>query len=548
LLRLTTFGGLSLLQDGAPHVGPAAQRRRLALLALIASAAKRGVSREKLLGILWPDSEAEAGRHALQQALSMLRRSLNADDLFLGTAALQINPDVMSSDIAEFDEAISRGAHERAVRVYAGLFLDGFRLEGMDEFERWQDLERVRRAREYATALETLATDAEARRDATALVQWRRRLATAEPLSTRAALGLIQALVTAGDRAEALQFATVHATLVREHLAAEPDAAIVDWMQRLRSGEPTDVDAMSRAASMQRGDHSHVTRAADAPAAERGELEELKRALRDRYVLGDQIGEGTLFSTYAARDRRDTKQVELGIFGARFAVLSTGEPALRVLERVASLHDPRIVPILDCGLVDDILYFTTPLVDAPSLREKLARERQLPVDEAVRIAAELAGAFAYAHQRGVRHGDLRPKHVLLARSGIMVASMGVLEALDVAAPGGHAATTAVTVGAPAYQSPEQLAGEVTVDERSDVYSLGSILYEMLAGEPPFGSTSSYVVLTRKLTQAAPSVRERRDSVPERLDHVIARSLARVPADRISTALELRELLSSAGLP
>jgi serine/threonine-protein kinase len=539
---------LSLLQDGAPHVGPAAQRRRLALLALIASAGKRGVSRDKLLGILWPDSEPEAGRHALQQALSMLRRSLGADSLFLGTAALQINPDVMSSDVAEFDEAISRGAHERAVRVYTGLFLDGFRLDGMDEFERWQDLERVRRAREYATALETLAADAEARRDPTALVQWRRRLATAEPLGTRAALGLIEALVAAGDRAEALQFATVHATLVREHLSAEPDAAIADWMRRLRSGETADIEASGHGRSTAGSMAGRATRAADAPAPERGELEELKRALRDRYVLGEQMGEGTLFSTYAARDRRDTRQVELGVFGARFAALSSGEQALRVLERVASLHDPRIVPILDCGLVDDILYFTTPAVDATSLREKLARERQLPIGEGVRIAVDLAGALAYAHQRGVRHGDLRPKHILIARSGILVASMGVLEALDVAAPGGHAATTAITVGAPAYQSPEQLAGEVTVDERSDVYSLGCILYEMLAGEPPFGSTSSYVVLTRKLTQSAPSVRERRDSVPAGLDRAIGRALARVPADRIATAVELRDLLSSAVLP
>ena len=541
MLRLTTFGGLALLQDGAPHLGPAAQRRRLALLALIASAGKRGISREKLLGILWPDSEVEAGRHALQQALSMLRRTLDADSLFLGTAALQLNPDVMPSDIAEFDEAVARGAHERAARLYTGFFLDGFRLEGLDEFERWQDLERVRRAREYATALETLATDAESRRDVTAVVQWRRRLATAEPLSTRAALGLIQALVAAGDRAEALQFATVHATLVREHLSAEPDVAIADWIARLRSGDATPAGALVGRPTPH-ASRGTASDAVDPVAAQRGALDELKRALRDRYALGDQTGEGTLFSTYRARDRRDTQQVELSVFGARFGALASGEQALRVLERVASLSDPRLVPILDCGLVDDILYFTTPVTDAPSLRERLMREKQLSLDESVRIAIELAGALAYAHQRGVRHGDLRPKHVLLARSGILVASLGVLEALDVASPGGHAATTAVTVGAPAYQSPEQLAGEVTVDERSDVYSVACILFEMLAGEPPFGASSSYVVLSRKLTQPAPPVRERRDSVPEPLDRVLARALARVPADRIATAGELRDLL------
>jgi serine/threonine-protein kinase len=155
----------------------------------------------------------------------------------------------------------------------------------------------------------------------------------------------------------------------------------------------------------------------------------------------------------------------------------------------------------------------------------------------------VAGALAYAHARGVRHGDLRPKHVVLTPAGDVVASLGLLEALNTAAAGDNAGTTAITVGAPAYQSPEQIAGEVVADEPSDVYSLGCMLFEMLAGEPPFGTASSYLVLRRKLTEAAPSVRTVRESVPPALDELLSGCLARSPADRIQSAATVTEALS-----
>jgi DNA-binding SARP family transcriptional activator len=539
MLRLNTFGGLVLQQDGQLHTGPAAQRRRLALLAIIAAAGRRGVSRDKLLAILWPDSDPEAARHSLYQALHAIRRSLGSDEVFLGSTTLQLNPAVIGCDVAEFEDAVEQGGHEAAARLYRGPFLDGFRLESAGEFEQWQDAERLRHAREYATALESLAAGASARGDHTAAVRWWRRLAAAEPVSTRAALGLIESLVAAGDRAGALQFAGVHAALVRQHLETQPDPAVEQWIARLRAGDvPVPAAAPPATARPRTGG------AEDAREAAAREIQEIKRALSERYQVGEKGGEGTMLLTFAARDRRDTRPVELHVLNPRLAALGSGSRVVEALERVAALHEPHIVPLRECGVVQGVVYFATAPVEGLSLRDRLARDRQLPLDEARRITADLLEALVYAHGRDVRHGDLRPKHVLLGRTGIAVTSFGLVEALDIAAAG-NAGSTAVTIGAPAYLSPEQLAGETTADERSDLYSAGCIAFEMLAGEPPFAGSNLGAVLSRKLTQTAPPVRSLRDSVSPALEAFVARCLARLPADRYQNAAEAREALRAA---
>ncbi|HEX6669526.1 MAG TPA: BTAD domain-containing putative transcriptional regulator, partial [Gemmatimonadales bacterium] len=329
MLRLNTFGGLVLQQDGQLHTGPASQRRRLALLAVVASAGRRGVSRDKLLALLWPDSEGEAARHSLYQAIHAIRRSAGSDEIFLGSGTLQLNPQLITSDVTEFEEAVESGSHEQAVRLYRGPFLDGFRLESAPEYEQWQDGERVRHAREYASALESLASTSAARGDHAAAVRWWRRLAAAEPVSTRAAVGLIEALVAAGDRAGALQFAGVHGSLVRQHLETEPDPEIDGWVARLRSGE------IPAAAPAPRPRPAAGPEAAREAAAR--ELDEIRRAFADRYQVGERIGESTLLLSFAARDRRDTRPVELHVLSPRLVGLGGGERMLEALERAAVL-------------------------------------------------------------------------------------------------------------------------------------------------------------------------------------------------------------------
>jgi DNA-binding SARP family transcriptional activator len=540
MLRLSTLGGLVLHQDGQLHTGPAAQRRRLALLAVIAAGGHRGVGRDRLLTLLWPDSEPEAARHSLYQALHAVRRSLGGDDVFLGSSTLQLNPERLTSDVGEFVDAVDEGAHERAVRLYRGPFLEGFRLDQAPEFDAWQDAERTRHAREFAAALEQLAAGAAARGDHGAAARWWRRLAAAEPVSTTAAVGLIESLVAAGDRVGALQFAGVHTALVRQHLETEPDPAVESWLARLRAGDvPTSTEA--RPAPLR-------TRAATGPdearAAAARELQEIRRALAERFEIADRTAESTMLLTFSARDRRDTRPVDLHVLTPRLAALAPTDRVLAALERVTALHDPRIVPIRDCGLLQGLVWFATPPVEGGTLRDRLARDRQLPLDEALRHLRDLLEVLVYAHGRDVRHGDLRPKHVVLGRGGLLVTSFGLVEALDAAASRGTAGSTAVTIGAPAYLSPEQLAGETTADERSDLYSLACVAFEMLAGEPPFGGSSLASVLSRKLTQAAPAVRSLRDSVPAEVDALLARCLARLPADRYQSAREASEALQA----
>ncbi|MDF3052815.1 MAG: protein kinase [Geminicoccaceae bacterium] len=535
MFRLITFGGLLLQQDGILHLGPAAQRWRLAMLAVIAAARGRGVSRERLVGLLWPESNLEAGKHSLYQAVHAIRRALGSDEVLLGSTALQLNPDLITSDVGEFELATEQGAYERAVRLYRGSFLEGFRLDQAPEFEQWQDGERVRHSREYASALEALAGAARNRGQHTDAVRWWRRLAAAEPVSTRAALGLIEALVANGDRASALQFATVHASLVRQHLEAEPDPAIATWVARLQTGDVAPAGMASSHLS-----DVNPARPEDAAELEARALDELKRALSSLYRIGRKIDERALLLSFTAHDNQDNRPVELHVLGPRAASLSNADRVQAALERVAALHDPRIVPLRGSGTTQGIVYFATAPVEGLSLRERLVRERALPLRDAVAIAEDLSAALAHAHGRGVRHGDLRPKHVLLTRAGIRVAGFGIVEALDLATAGSGASTTAITIGAPAYLSPEQLAGEVNADERSDLYSLGAILFEMLAGEPPFSGVNLATMLSRKLSQPAPSIRQFRESVPPDLESLVARCLARSPADRFLNAQELAE--------
>jgi serine/threonine-protein kinase len=539
MIRLSTFGGLVLHQDGQLHTGPAAQRRRLALLAVIASAGRRGVARERLRALLWPGGDPEAARHSLYQALHAIRRSLGGDDVFLGSSTLQLNPDRITSDVGEFIDAVEEGAHERAVRLYRGPFLEGFRLEQAPEFDAWQEGERARHAREFAAALEALAGAATSRQDHVVAARWWRRLAAAEPVSTSVALGLIESLVAAGDRVGALQFAGVHAALVRQHLETEPDPAVEGWMARLRAGDvPTQVEIRPVPVRRRAG----AGTAEEAKAAAARELQEIRRALADRYEIADRIAESTMLLTFAARDRRDTRPVELHVLTPRLAALAPVDRVLAALDRVTGLNDPRVVPIRECGVTQGVIWFATPPVDGTTLRDRLARDRQLPVDESLRLVADLLEALVHAHGRDVRHGDLRPKHVVLGRTGLTVTSFGLVEALDAAASRGTAGSTAVTIGAPAYLSPEQLAGEITAEERSDLYSFGCVVFEMLAGEPPFGGTNLATVLTRKLTQAAPPVRPLRESVPPAVEDLLARCLSRLPADRFQSAREAHEAL------
>ena len=247
MIRINVLGGFSVRDDaGNPLAGAAAQPRRMAVLALLARAGQRGSTREKVLTLLWPDADDERGPRTLAQALYALRKDLGAEDAITGAKDLRFDPGLVSTDVAEFSSALSRGDDERAVALYHGPFLDGFHLSGADDFMRWVDVERAALSAEHARALESLARGARAAGDARAAVAWWRKLAALEPLNARVTVGLMDALSAAGDRAGAIQHARVYELLVEQELDLPPDADVLALADRLRR----DADAPVRAQSL----------------------------------------------------------------------------------------------------------------------------------------------------------------------------------------------------------------------------------------------------------------------------------------------------------
>ncbi|HMH55489.1 MAG TPA: BTAD domain-containing putative transcriptional regulator, partial [Gemmatimonadales bacterium] len=234
MLHLKTFGGLSVEIDGIPGTGAAQQRKTLGLLALLAVAGKRGLSRDKLIASLWPETDAEHGRALLNQACYALRRDLHAPDLLLGSIQLRLNPAVISSDLESFACALEGNDPGRALSFYTAPFLDGFYLNGGGEFEAWAETERARLASQCGAALEALAAEASQRGEHRVAADWWRRLLDLDPLSSHAALGLMTALDQAGERAEALRYGQAHGELVRSELGDDPLPELSEWIEQHR--------------------------------------------------------------------------------------------------------------------------------------------------------------------------------------------------------------------------------------------------------------------------------------------------------------------------
>jgi serine/threonine protein kinase/tetratricopeptide (TPR) repeat protein len=268
----------------------------------------------------------------------------------------------------------------------------------------------------------------------------------------------------------------------------------------------------------------------------------LANALRDRYVLERELGRGGMATVYFAHDLRHDRPVALKVLHRELAATLGPERFLREIRTTARLDHPHILPVFDSGEAGGLLWYTMPYVDGETLRGRLRREVQLPVDEAVRLAGEVADALDYAHRHGVVHRDVKPENILLSEGHARVADFGVARALE-AASGSQLTETGLAVGTPTYMSPEQ-ASAGTVDARSDVYALGCVVYEMLAGEPPYSGPTPQAILAKRFTDPVPSIHRIRDVVPDLLDRAISKALARLPADRFQTAAEFGRAITA----
>jgi serine/threonine-protein kinase len=269
----------------------------------------------------------------------------------------------------------------------------------------------------------------------------------------------------------------------------------------------------------------------------RDELHErLQAAVGAAYAVERELGRGGMAVVYRAADRKHGRPVAIKVLHPELAGAVGTTRFRREIEAAAGLRHPNVVPLHDSGAGEGLLYYVMPLVDGGSLRERLRREPQLPVEDTLRIARQVADALDHAHARGLVHRDIKPENILLDGGHALVSDFGIAHAMGAAA--GEALTaTGLALGTPAYMSPEQAAGERALDARSDVYSLACVVYEMLAGSPPYGGATPQAVLARKMVEPVPSLRVVRETLPAAVDSAVAKALAKSPADRFATATQ-----------
>ena len=276
------------------------------------------------------------------------------------------------------------------------------------------------------------------------------------------------------------------------------------------------------------------------------QVSRLNAALEGRYAIERELGEGGMATVYLADDLKHERKVALKVLKPELAAVVGAERFLAEIKTTANLQHPHILPLFDSGEADSFLFYVMPHVQGESLRERIDREKQLAVGDSLAITQKVASALDYAHGNGVVHRDIKPANILLSEQGEpLVADFGI--ALAVAQAGaGRITETGLSLGTPHYMSPEQATGDRDVDPRSDVYALGCVLYEMLAGQPPFSATTAQAVLVKILTADAPSITSERRTVPPHVGYALAKALEKLPADRFTSAAEFVTALGDEG--
>src|SRR5688500_9620193 len=269
----------------------------------------------------------------------------------------------------------------------------------------------------------------------------------------------------------------------------------------------------------------------------------LQETLGDAYRLERELGGGGMSRVFLATDAALERRIVFKVLPPDVAAEVSTERFKREIQLAAQLNHPHIVPLLSAASGSGVLYYTMPYVEGESLRSLIERERQLPLETAVQLAREVADALDYAHSRAIVHRDIKPENILLSGGHAVVTDFGIARAVSRATDSPALTSAYIAVGTAAYMSPEQASAEREIDGRSDIYSLACVLFEMLAGQPPFTGTTQQALIAKRFIEAAPSVRQSRENVPAWLDEAVARGLATAPPDRFQTAREFSRALA-----
>jgi DNA-binding SARP family transcriptional activator/Tol biopolymer transport system component len=542
------LGGLAL-QDRAGKSLPAvlAQPKRLALLLYLALSRAAGsggiielVRRDTLVGLFWPELDQPHARGALRKALQFLRSWVGEGAVLTrGEEEVGIDPLLLWCDAAAFLRALDERRPGDAIALYQGDLAPGLFVAGAPAVEEWLEGERARLRGLAARTARGLGGECEAAGTLTLAIDWARRVTALAPDDERAWRELIALLDRAGDRAGAVRAYEALVAQLAADYEVEPSPETQQLIASIRARVAGTAQIETRS--------TPAISSADPPG---DTILAIGGVFAARYLLEREITRPSgMARVFVARDLKHDRRVALKVLSAELAIGEGRERFLREIRITARLNHPHIVTLFDSGELRGLLYYVMPFIEGETLRDRLERERPLPIDAALAIANQAAAALEYAHRSGVVHRDMKPENILLHSGEALVADFGIAHAMRLAAgTDGDRARERLTaaglaLGTPAYMSPEQAAGMRSPDARSDVYSLAAVLYEMLTGEPPHTGPDAAAILCRVLTEPLRPARASREAVPPHVDRALRKALSRLPVDRFDSAANFARALS-----
>ena len=540
MIRLRVLGPVELEgSDGRELRAVLAQPKRLALLAYLVAGPRGFHRRDTLLALFWPELDHAHARTSLNQAIRFLRRELgdSSAEIIVSRGAEEVGVDAhrLWCDAVAFADHTYAGRYAEALELYRSDLLAGFFADGGAAFEEWIERERARLRSTAAKAARGLAEAREREGNFTTAVASARRAVELSDADERIVRDLLELLDRLGDRAGAVHAYEAFARRLADDFGASPASETIALMDRIRVPSLSGWRAGVAAEDPVHGLVTNASGVRPAPAPQTVLRPTAGPGMQlNRWRVERELGQGGMSIVYLAHDAKHDRRVALKVLRPELTISVGVERFLREIQITASLAHPHILPLIDSGTSDGLLYLVMPYVAGESLRARLQREPRLPLADAVQIATEVAEALDYAHRSGIIHRDVKPENILLADGHAVLADFGVARALSVsggATPIPDSDPEAV-VGSRAYMSPEQASAGADVSTRTDLYSLGGVMFEMLTGDLARGDES------------AADVRARRSDIPRELARVVSACVSKTPERRPDSAAALLRGLAS----